>query len=365
MNSKIMTNSHDERRVRKAPKTVSIPLATAALVSLSLAGFVFAQDSTTTDFKKRVYVNGGVGLTRIEPESPSDALTVSDNSDAGGHLAIGYDLNRFFTVEGYVADLGTAQIAFLGADVGSIDYNVYGISALGYFYNNRSGFVFRDTDVDGLYRREGLSLYARAGLGQMDNSASGVEYFQDYSTHAAFGVGLEYGFDNGFALRTELMSMDTDAKYLTVGILKRFGKSRSAEKAPVAAYVPQVVTTAQPLVPELPVAAAPVVAPSGNFEFDRSDVNSEFAQNLDVLASVLLNNDADIVIQGHTDSMGSELYNQRLSERRALAVAQYLQGRGVSGQRLQILGFGEDRPITSNATPQDRFLNRRVEIDIQ
>ncbi|MFK8076032.1 MAG: OmpA family protein [Granulosicoccus sp.] len=362
MNRGTMARRRNRRRSSKFPKVLGIPLATAALVSISLAGLVFAQEERTPEFKKRIYLGGGIGLTRIEPESPSDALTVSDNSDTGAHLAVGYDINRFFTIEGYAADLGTAQIAFLGADVGTIDYTVYGISALGYLYNTQSGFAFDDTDTDGLFRREGLSLYGRAGLGQMSNSATGVQYFRDHSTHAAFGVGLEYGFKNGFALRTELMAIDTDAKYLNIGILKRFGNTYVAPKEKPPVYDPPVDGQEKPPIPELP---KPSFNSSGNFEFDRSDISAEFGRNLDVLAAVLLKNDVGIVINGHTDSTGSERYNQGLSERRAVAVARYLQSKGVSSSRLQTRGFGETQPLTDNSTPYNRSLNRRVEIDIQ
>lgn len=361
MSRRTMARRRSRRRSSKLSKFVGVPLATAALVSVSLAGFVFAQEDQKPEFQSRLYINGGLGLTRIEPESPSDALTVSDNSDKGAHLAVGYDVNRFFTVEGYAADLGTAQIAFLGADVGSIDYTVYGLSALGYLYNTRSGFVFRDTSTDGLFRREGLSVYGRAGLGQMSNSSTGVQYFRDHSTHAAFGLGVEYGFRNGFALRTELMAIDTDARYLNIGILKRFGKSYVAVVPPAD---PPIDPPKQPETPAEPK-VKPLVTPTGNFEFDRSDVSSEFALNLDVLAAVLLNNDVDIVINGHTDSVGSELYNQGLSERRAESVARYLQSKGVEAHRLETRGFGETRPLTDNTTPYNRSLNRRVEIDIQ
>ena len=68
---------------------------------------------------------------------------------------------------------------------------------------------------------------------------------------------------------------------------------------------------------------------------------------------------------GHTDSVGSEESNQRLSERRALAVGNYLAAQGVAPGRIIARGFGETRPIASNATPQGRAQNRRVEIRIR
>jgi len=71
-----------------------------------------------------------------------------------------------------------------------------------------------------------------------------------------------------------------------------------------------------------------------------------------------------IVISGHTDSTGSEQYNQALSERRANAVKSALLGMGVSAARMTTVGYGESRPIASNASESGRQLNRRVEIRI-
>jgi outer membrane protein OmpA-like peptidoglycan-associated protein len=69
-------------------------------------------------------------------------------------------------------------------------------------------------------------------------------------------------------------------------------------------------------------------------------------------------------VEGHTDSTGSETYNQKLSERRASSVKNLLVQRGVQAQRVHILGFGESRPVATNTTPVGRQMNRRVEIRI-
>lgn len=71
-----------------------------------------------------------------------------------------------------------------------------------------------------------------------------------------------------------------------------------------------------------------------------------------------------ILIAGHTDSSGSEAYNQTLSERRAQSAGDVLVGQGVNPSRLRTVGYGEGRPIASNATAEGRQLNRRVEITI-
>lgn len=75
--------------------------------------------------------------------------------------------------------------------------------------------------------------------------------------------------------------------------------------------------------------------------------------------------DNRIVIEGHTDSTGTDEYNQRLSEQRASSVADYLIDRGVSPSKVTVYGYGEARPKAANDTPEGRQLNRRVEIHIQ
>jgi outer membrane protein OmpA-like peptidoglycan-associated protein len=73
----------------------------------------------------------------------------------------------------------------------------------------------------------------------------------------------------------------------------------------------------------------------------------------------------DILVKGYTDNTGSESYNQDLSERRAKAVKNYLILKGVSSGRITSLGFGETMPVASNATPEGRHKNRRVEVEIK
>jgi len=108
--------------------------------------------------------------------------------------------------------------------------------------------------------------------------------------------------------------------------------------------------------------------PSGvNFAHDSATVEPRFRQTLDQVASVLSdpqNNRTYIDVYGHTDSTGADAYNQGLSERRAAAVALYLESRGVQAARVATRGFGETQPIASNETEDGRAQNRRVEIKI-
>ena len=105
----------------------------------------------------------------------------------------------------------------------------------------------------------------------------------------------------------------------------------------------------------------------GNITFavDSADVSSGFYAILDSVALVLNEfNQTLVEVAGHTDSTGSEQYNQALSERRANSVAAYLRSRQVMGDRLMVVGAGEAYPVAPNDTASGRQLNRRVEITI-
>jgi len=102
------------------------------------------------------------------------------------------------------------------------------------------------------------------------------------------------------------------------------------------------------------------------FDLDSSGLKDESRLRLDQMASVLVNYpDTDIIILGHTDSTGSESYNQGLSERRAGSVSVYLESNGVDTTRIRSKGFGETVPVADNATTTGRAQNRRVEVSIQ
>ena len=108
-----------------------------------------------------------------------------------------------------------------------------------------------------------------------------------------------------------------------------------------------------------------VVLRGVTFEFDKARLTANAKVILDGVADTLLSaSDLNVEVGGHTDSFGSEAYNQSLSERRAQSVVKYIEGRGVSSDRLSAKGYGESNPIASNETTDGRELNRRVELKI-
>lgn len=101
------------------------------------------------------------------------------------------------------------------------------------------------------------------------------------------------------------------------------------------------------------------------FDFDRDAVKSDFVGTLRDVAAILREYEQTTVdVYGHADSVGDERYNQDLSERRAMNVASVLAQGGVIRQRILVRGYGETRPIASNATDSGRARNRRVEVYI-
>ncbi|HLS41641.1 MAG TPA: OmpA family protein [Paenalcaligenes sp.] len=121
-------------------------------------------------------------------------------------------------------------------------------------------------------------------------------------------------------------------------------------------------------------AEAPVVAPTVTkvvlnadtfFDFDKSTLKPEGRQVLDQVAEQVNSIELETLIAtGHTDSIGAEAYNQKLSERRANSVKEYLVSKGVPADRIYTEGKGELQPVASNQTREGRAQNRRVEIEI-
>ena len=148
-----------------------------------------------------------------------------------------------------------------------------------------------------------------------------------------------------------------DARWVTAGVTMRYSFNQP-EAAPA------------PPPPMAPAAAAPVkrkiVLRSVHFDFDKSTIRPDAVPVLDEAALLLKNDRAvPILIVGHTDNVGSQAYNIRLSQRRANAVADYLIRHGIAAGRIRTEGVGFSQPVASNATPEGRAENRRVEIHLE
>ena len=133
--------------------------------------------------------------------------------------------------------------------------------------------------------------------------------------------------------------------------------------APVAAPAPAPRAAA----PAAPVAAASKVtyAADAFFDFDKAVVKPAGKTKLDDLVSKVKGINLEVIIAvGHTDSVGSDAYNQKLSVRRAEAVKAYLVSKGIEKNRIYTEGKGEKQAVASNVTSEGRAKNRRVEIEV-
>ena len=134
--------------------------------------------------------------------------------------------------------------------------------------------------------------------------------------------------------------------------------------APAPAPTPKPEPKPEPPKPK-PVAEKVTFAAEVLFDFDKSVVKPDGKAKLDDLAAKVRGVNLEVVIAiGHTDSVGTDEYNQKLSVRRAEAVKAYLVSKGIEANRVYTEGKGEKQPVASNKTADGRQKNRRVEIEV-
>ena len=137
-----------------------------------------------------------------------------------------------------------------------------------------------------------------------------------------------------------------------------------AAAAPAAAPAPAAAAPA-PAAPAPAVATKVTYAADAFFDFDKSVLKPEGKAKLDDLVSKVKGINLEVIIAvGHTDSVGSDAYNQKLSVRRSEAVKAYLVSKGIEKNRVYTEGKGEKQPVADNKTKEGRAKNRRVEIEV-
>ena len=158
-----------------------------------------------------------------------------------------------------------------------------------------------------------------------------------------------------------------------------------------AAPAPMAPAPARPAAPAAPAAAPAPAAPAASatpapaarpapasvrqtvviqadalFDFDKSVVRPDGRKSIDDALAKLRGVDLEMVIAtGHTDSVGTDAYNQRLSERRAAAVKEYLVSKGIPAAKVTTIGKGESQPVATNKSAEGRQKNRRVDIEFK
>ena len=345
-------------------------------------GSLFSDDKVTRDYEDELslglYAVAGIGASRLEPDATRvPGVDPNDRVEPAGQITVGADLTKHLSIEAHSADLGSAGLSAPGtSEGGRINYHINGVSALVYAGGNRHRF-----------RRQGFTAFGRLGIGALDNSPIGdVPFEQVNSTHLLLGAGVEYMTPIGLGVRLEGVSFDEDVQYAQLGLMYRTGRKQEKARpklaqAPAAPAPEPEVAAAAPPPPVVPPAPVRVVPPAPvvnlcvglhgvikgvNFHTDSAELTLQSMDRLDDVAYKLGHcEDRQVVISAHTDSAGTEEYNQALSEKRVRAVAKYLSVNGLALKRMKAEAFGETRPIDTNDTKAGRANNRRVELHVR
>ena len=227
-----------------------------------------------------------------------------------------------------------------------------------------------NTALDALYHfnnaGDALRPYVSAGFSDQSIGQSGRNG-RNGSTFANIGGGAKYYFTDNFYARAGVEAQynidQGDTEWApSVGIGMNFGGG--SKPAPVA--VAAVEPTPEPVAVEEPMELVRVEL-DVKFDFDKASVKEESYGDIKNLADFMKQYpQTTTVVEGHTDSKGSDAYNQNLSERRASAVRDVLVNQyGVDAARVNAAGYGEARPVADNATDAGRAVNRRVEAEVE
>lgn len=348
------------------------------LLLLALAA-PFAAHAQSRDYDDRWYVTAGAGANH------SDSARDTENS-AFGTIGVGKFINPNWSV-----DLeGNYQNPKANRDE-NLNFSQYGLSVDARRHFRSDNRAVNPYIVGGVgYQR------AEEEFDAFPNPVSPGRDKREYAT-AKLGAGLQWDMDRA-SVRGEIAarhSFDSDSliapgesgftdTVASLAVVVPLG-ARAAPPAPPVAPVappapPRAVTPECPPVSGSQTTRGPDGCPVAitidlrgvNFGFDQHTITSDSRSTLDEAAEILRRYpELKVEVAGHTDSIGSEQYNQQLSERRASAVYDYLVQKGIDRSRLSgPTGYGETRPIAPNTNadgsdnPQGRAQNRRTELNV-
>lgn len=316
----------------------------------------------------------------------------SDDMFAG--FSLGYNVSKRWAAEAEVRYTAT-ETDLSGTPEEDVDLWSFTVNAL-YHFNPDGPFV----------------PYLSAGFGGMYFDVDGYDDDSDYMMN--WGAGAKYFMSDDLALRMDLrhvLDLHSDRQWdrthgdnldnnflASAGLYWQFGGPAPAAPAPLdsdgdgipdlrdkcpdtpfgvmvdAVGCPPVERTPPPPpAPAPPVVETPtpqvtkeIITFNLRFGFDKYKITDEMVPVLEQ-AKLILDEDpaATFLILGHTCSIGSESYNQKLSERRAASVKNWLVSNGIAAERLESIGYGESQPKYDNSNEESRKLNRRVEITTQ
>ncbi|GEM_PF-1203026 len=335
-------------------------------------------------YKTEWYIGGG----GIYPRYMSITSTsIADHANYGGFLTLGYNVTEHigFRVSPYFVSLDSYYFKnhveiHNRVNMGTINLEaIYTILPceiispylmLGWGYSIYKGDQPYSKELEG--QKDGYQLELGAG-GEFN-------FWDDFSINAEFNyvTASNNRIDGNWSLNEQkglLYSNGDSYMNARVGIMWYFDrgeKSHICEAPGIKEVIKEVPVKVEKIkidtvyiekkVEESIAQKKSFIFPGVNFEFDSDRLTPEAKVILGSVAATLLKYpNVFIRIEGHTDSIGNDMYNKELSAKRAVAVKNYLIGKGVKPERLVAVGFGEIKPIADNGTPEGRAMNRRIE----
>ncbi|MEQ8798850.1 MAG: OmpA family protein [Salinisphaeraceae bacterium] len=363
--------------------------ALLAALAFGVSATASAQNEDNT-VDKRFYVAPMYSFGDFDDASFNNGNEVDLDETDGYTIAIGKTLSKMFALEVFAS--GFSGVEDLNSNSGEADIDAYGVS----------GLIFPYRDFFPLF------LLAGAGTGDysFDGMVGGMNLNDGDGNFYEFGGGfllpipdlLDFGY--GVSLRAEyrVRSVDVEIqgtddlsftdKIASVGLSIPLGAPPAQpEPAPAAPPAPPPpppqdsdgdgVNDDNDECPGTPVGTEvdasgcpvekdePIVLKGVTFEFNSDRLTADAENRLDNVVNALMTaEDIDVRVEGHTDNIGSDAYNQELSQDRADSVKRYLVEHGIEPGRMTTEGFGESKPVASNETDAGRAENRRVELHV-
>jgi len=277
----------------------------------------------------------------------------------GFNVRGGYRFTNYLAAEAlyeYMDDFGDSVKAG-GRPGGHVDISTNNFSLLGKVILP-TGTLFEPYAFGGVGF---LNANGNGELKALGKTVSGA----DSNTEFAGRVGG--GFDVWI---TENIAAYVDAGYVmpTSGLsaLRYVSLSGGVKYSFAGPPAPPPAVAQAPPPPPAPPTKKKIVLRGVHFDFDKATIRADARPVLDeAIATLKQEGGIAVIAEGHTDSVGSDAYNMKLSQRRAKAVRDYLVAAGISARRISAEGFGESQPVASNDTADGRAQNRRVELRVR
>lgn len=334
------------------------------------------------------YIGTGIGQSRatidrdrLQRSLSANGATVTaftvDEKDVGYKLFVGKQLNRYFAVEGGYFDLGKFSFASTTSQNGVL--------------KGEAGFRGVNLDLIGqIPLSQRISVLGRVGMNYAEAKTdfSGNRLFATSNAHRSekklnpkVGLGLEWKLSEALAVRGDMeryrvndaVGNRGDADLYSLSLVYKLGRPAAARPvqplpaAPAAAPLPAPAPAPVAVAPAAPVPVSEKVSFSAEalFDFDKAIVKADGKAALDGLLAKLQGMNTEVMVTvGHTDAVGTDVYNQKLSQRRAEAVKAYLVTGGIASARVYTEGKGEAQPVADNKSAAGRAQNRRVTVEV-